>query len=361
MKTLFLGDVAPCKKGVELFKTKDLSLIFGDTLNLTEGCDFVCANLECALTERGEKIRKFGPNIKAPLETAEVLKNFGISLVGLSNNHSFDLGVEGMRDTLDALSDAGIPYTGFGKDYEDSRKNYYFEKCGERIAVIAVCEHEYSYALENRMGARPFDEFDTIDDIREAKKNSDRVIVMYHGGKEFSEYPSPRLHKACHAMVKAGADLVLCQHSHCIGCYEKYMDGHILYGQGNFHFLDPDPHESWYSELAVEYDTVTNKVHFIPIRTTDDNISLAKGEDAERIMSDFEKRSRELLTGEWKDGWHAFCVSMQDRYKSAVRNAEAEGATEIDNAYFGHMLDCEAHTDVWRELYKTWNYTNCFD
>ena len=33
-----------------------------------------------------------------------------------------------------------------------------------------------------------------------------------------------------------GADVVLCQHSHCIGCYEQYEGAHILYGQGNFHF-----------------------------------------------------------------------------------------------------------------------------
>ena len=37
-------------------------------------------------------------------------------------------------------------------------------KYGEKIAVVAVCEHEYTYALENRMGARPFDEYDTLDE-----------------------------------------------------------------------------------------------------------------------------------------------------------------------------------------------------
>ena len=40
MKTLFLGDIAPYKNGAELFKTKDLSKIFGDVLPITEGRDF---------------------------------------------------------------------------------------------------------------------------------------------------------------------------------------------------------------------------------------------------------------------------------------------------------------------------------
>lgn len=361
MKTLFLGDVCPCKYGVELFKTGDLDKIFGDARYLSSGKDFVCVNLECAITDTADKIRKFGPNLAAPIETADVLRKFGVNLCGLSNNHSFDLGIKGIEDTIAALGAAGIDYTGWGNNYEDSRKNYFYEKNGERICVIAVCEHEYSYAIENRMGARPYDEYDTVEDIREAKKSADRVIVLYHGGKEFSAYPSPRLHKLCRALVRAGADLVLCQHSHCIGCYEKYMDGHILYGQGNFHFLDPDPHESWYSELAVHYDTKTNDISFTPLRTTDDYISLAKGVDAEKIMSDFEKRNSELRSGEWKRCWHDFCESMAERYKEAIAKACLPESTEIDNAYFGHMLDCEAHTDVWRELFKTWNHSNCID
>ena len=359
MKALFLGDVCPCKKGVDLFKTEDLDKIFGDTRTLTEGKDFVSVNLECALTDSTEKIRKFGPALAAPPVTAKVLSEFGVNLCGLSNNHSFDLGIKGIRDTIDALNSAGVAYTGFGENYEDSRKNYVFENDGERICVIAVCEHEYSYALENRMGARPYDEYDTMEDIREAKKNADRVAVLYHGGKEFSAYPSPRLRKLCHAMVKCGADLVLCQHSHCIGCYEKYLEGHVVYGQGNFHFLDPDPRESWYSELAVHYDTKSNEISFTPIRTTDDYISLAKGEDARKIMADFEKRNQELRDGTWRMGWHKFCEDMKPRYVEPIAKACLPESTEIDNAYFGHMLDCEAHTDVWRELFKTWNHTNC--
>lgn len=361
MKTLFLGDICPCKKGTELFKSKNLDSIFSDTLSVMQNKDFICANLECAITDSTEKIKKFGPALAAPKETADVLKSIGVNLCGLSNNHTFDYGIKGIRDTVDALVGAGVDYTGFGENYEDSRKNYVFEKDGEKICVIAVCEHEYSYALDDRMGARPYDEYDTMDDIREAKKTADRVIVLYHGGKEFSQYPSPRLLRLCRAMVRCGADLVLCQHSHCIGCYEKYMDSHILYGQGNFHFLDPDSHESWYTELTVEYDTKTNEISFTPIRTTDDGIALAKGEDKVRILSEFDKRNKMLENGEWKDGWHEFCMSVKDRYVSAITKACMPESTEIENAMFGHMLDCEAHTDVWRELFKTWNHTNCID
>lgn len=361
MKMLFLGDTSPSKNLKEAFRRKEVDTLFKDVIGYMKGSDFTFVNLECALTERTEAINKFGPALSAPKETAEILKGLSVTLCGLSNNHIFDFGIGGIEDTFLALDEAKLDYTGFGENYEDSRKNYVFEKDGEKICIIAVCEHEYSYALENRMGARPYDEYDTMEDIREARKNADRVIVIYHGGKEYCRYPSPRLVRLSRAMARCGADVVLCQHSHCIGCYENYEGCHILHGQGNFHFISNSPHECWYTSLGVKYDTKTHEIEFTPIRALEDGITLAKGEDKREIMEAFEKRNAELASGEWKQGWHDFCLSMSENYINAIRNACLPESTERNNAYFGHLLDCEAHTDVWRELFPTWNHTNCIE
>ena len=358
MKTLLLGDLSPTPVSAPLFKAKKLSVLFGDAVALFENKDFVLVNLECALTEHDTPIKKFGPPLKAPSETAEILKSFGVTCCGLSNNHIFDYGIKGAADTLDVLNKNGIDYTGFGDNYEDSRKNYTFEKNGEKICVVAVCEHEYSYALDDRMGSRPFDEYDTIEDIRRAKEAHDRVIVTYHGGKEMCQYPSPRLRKLCRAMARNGADVVLCQHSHCIGVYEKYENCHILYGQGNFHFVEYNSNPLWNTALSVEYDTVSHEMSFTPLRMGDVGIDVAKGNDGETIMSEFFERSKTLENGEWKKGWHDFCEMKKDGYIQAISRACLEGSTEKENGKFGHYLDCEAHTDVWRELFPTYNQTN---
>ena len=358
MKTLFLGDISPTNVTSELYKKKDTGALFGDTVSLFEGNDINFVNLECAVTESENAIKKIGPPLKAVPETVDVLKMLGVTCCGVSNNHFFDYGKKGANDTIELLNKAGIEYTGFGDSYEDSRKNYVVEKNGEKICIIAVCEHEYSYALEDRMGCRPFDEFDTLEDIRNAKKENDRVIVIYHGGKEHFLYPSPRLHKACHAMAKCGADMILCQHSHCICCYEEFEGCHILYGQGNFHFVKPHPFETWYSCLAVKYDTVSGEIEFVPVVSLEKSIRLAEGEEKEKILSDFYMRNAELQNGEWKKGWHEFCVKFKEDYINAIKNAGFEDAHPDHNARFGHYLDCEAHTDVWRELFPTWNQTN---
>ncbi|MBR6766517.1 MAG: CapA family protein [Clostridia bacterium] len=360
MKTLLLGDLCPTAATASLFEKGDIETLFTDTLELFKDSDVNIVNLECAITESGNAIKKFGPNLKAVPGTAKVMKQVGVNVCGLSNNHVFDFGIEGALDTMKYLEAAGIAYTGFGKNYEDSRKNYIIEENGERICVIAVCEHEYSYALEDRMGSRPYDEYDTLEDIRRAKAECDRVIVMYHSGKEHCTYPSPRLHRACRAMARSGADVILCQHTHCISCYEEYEGCHILYGQGNFHFvgLNDTLPECWNSSLAVKYDTASNKIEFIPIAVGKNGISLAKGAEKEAIMSGFEQRSASLQDGSWKEGWHEFCESMRNVYINVIRKACNEDSTEQNNAHFGHYLDCEAHTDVWRELFPTYNQTN---
>ena len=65
-----------------------------------------------------------------------------------------------------------------------------------------------------------------------------------------------------------------------------------------------------------------------------------------------------LLNGKWKDGWRDFCESMREQYTNALVNAFKPDATENEKGVFGHYLDCEAHTDVWRELFPTANMTN---
>ena len=358
MKLLLLGDVSPTAHNAHIWKARDIVILFEDTLDLFQGNDLNFVNLECALTHSEKRIQKFGPCLAAPKETAQVLADIGVHAVSLANNHVFDFGTEGIRDTLQALDAAGISYTGFGKDYKDARKNYILEKNGQRIAVIAVCEHEFSYALEDRMGSRPFDEFETPEDVRAAKEICDRVIVIYHGGKEHCRYPSPRLQRLCRALVRNGADVVLCQHSHCVGVYENYQNGHILYGQGNFHFVEPYDGEGWENSLAVHYDTDTNEITFTPLEMTEYGIRLAKGEVADGIMNDFRARNATLATGGWQKGWHDFCETNREKYCKVIANAALPTSEGRDNARFAHYLDCEAHTDVWRELFPTYNQTN---
>ena len=359
MKILIGADVVPTKATEELFVKQDLDTLFGDIKEMIANADRTIINLECALTDSEKGIKKFGPCLKANPKCADALKALGVTDVVLANNHSFDFGIKGLVDTMENLDRVGLPYTGVGRNDEDSRKPYIIEEQGKKIGIINVCEHEYSYALPDRMGANPFDPFLTMQDIRKLKKQVDFVIVLYHGGKEHCRYPSPRLVNLTREMVLCGADVVITQHSHCIGCYERYENGHILHGQGNFHFCWDVGRDTWNTSLLVELQIDDEiEMKFYPIITKADGIDLMKGQDGEQVLQAFAKRNEELANGKWKDGWRAFCESVQNGYRAALQGLETPETEERATHRFAHFLDCEAHTDVWRELYPTWNHTN---
>ena len=358
MRIAIGGDVSVKAECEELFAKGNGKALFGNVCDAFASCDESIVNLETAITDKDTPIKKIGPNLRAPLNTAMALRDAGITALVLSNNHIFDYGKAGMKDTLAEIEKCGLRYTGFGENVLDARKNMILCDGKISVAVIAVCEHEYTYALKNRMGAREYDPYDTMEDIENAKKSADYVVVIYHGGAEGCRYPSPRLVKACRTMVKHGADVVLCQHSHCIGCYEKYQSSHILYGQGNFHFIHKkyedktDKGYAWNTGILVKLDIDSSlEIEFIPCVVDGNAIRLASDEEKDKILSEMYERLASLENGTWEEKWLEFALS-RDRFKGIPEELCEEIA---------HYLDCESHTDVCREIYKTYNSTNEMD
>lgn len=359
MKLILCGDVVPTAKSAPALERGDVRSAFGAMVDEFASADAVVVNLECALTDSEAAIRKCGPNLKGKPVCARTLRDAGVTHAGLSNNHVCDFDIGGLHDTQRALESAGITWFGAGEDDTDSRKPLEFNCGGVRVGICAVCEHEYSYAMRAFPGANPFDPFITPDDVRALKSRCDMVIVMYHGGKEQCEYPSPRLRKACRALVRAGADIVVTQHSHCIGCREKYCGAEIVYGEGNFSFLAYEQNPQWRCGLAlcVEVENGVRKLSYIPVVTTDTGIDIADGDSARTILDGFNARS-ELIKDDaaCEREWRAFCEGIRAQYTTAAKSVCSDDLRQ--RQMFPHYLDCEAHLDVWRTLFETWHRTD---
>ena len=368
MKIIFGADLVPnVNLNQHLFIEGNARALFGDALDVIKSADRFIINLECALSDRGEPIPKCGPNIKRDPRIVNGLVAAGVTDVMLANNHLFDYGTVAYRDTLAALDAAGLPYTGVGENDQDSRKIYYIDLGdGKKLGIVNVTEHEYTYALPDRCGCNPYDPYLTMQDIREAKKNADYVTVIYHGGKEYCHYPSPRVYNMTHEMVHNGADVVLLQHSHCIGTYEEYQGAHIVYGQGNLHFVTSNKnfHKVWFTSLLVEVDFKGEhpSIKFYPMEELENSVDLAKGERAKEIMDEFWAHSESLKDGTWYDGWRDFCFNSpyNYRYLNAFESYVHPDLENDPNAIerIKHYINTEIHHDMLRELLKTYNWTN---
>ena len=213
------------------------------------------------------------------------------------------------------------------------------------------------------------------------KKEVDYVIVLYHGGKECYRYPTPYLQKVCRRIVDKGADLVVCQHSHCIGTYEEYKNSTIVYGQGNFLFDRPDKinYEVKQTGLIIEViidEDNNKKIEYIPIRKKNNGIELAKDVDKKEIIDNFNTRAEEIKKeGFIEKNFDKTIIDEGARYLvrlskigsivSALDNRIFKGKLlkrKLKN-YFSlrqrhtleNMLQCEVHNEVVLQYIKLLN------
>lgn len=201
-------------------KNKSPEYFFKKVAPVFQNDDFTIANLENVLTDRPLKKRDKGKGafwFKAPSSNTDIIRKGNIDVVSITNNHTYDYGMDGYLDTIKALDKAGIAWGS-----ED--KTLYLDKNGYKIAFIPASL--YSGSQTKRI----------VERIKIASEKSDYQIVYFHGGKEAIYVPEDWKIEACHKLVDAGADLVIGNHPHRLQPLEIYKGVNIIYSLGNFCF-----------------------------------------------------------------------------------------------------------------------------
>lgn len=297
MKLLIGGDFAPTKANFDLFEQGSPQALYGEELaSYLARFDFRVFDFETVLEGAGTPITKHGPIITTPERCMPGIDAIHPNLFTLANNHSFNLGPEGIAHTKEVLAAHGIQSIGAGADIAEARKPYHLKADGLTIGFYTCAEHEFNAAGEHAAGVNPYDPLVTFDEVREAKQHCDQLIVLYHGGMIEYRYPLPEERRALRKLVDCGADLVIGQHTHCIGCSEVYKGKTIVYGQGDFLFARPTKNEYRFSGLLIEVEAakdhldITFNVRVKP----EDTIRLATDQERTEILNAFEERSREI-------------------------------------------------------------------
>lgn len=375
MSLIIGADIVPTTNNSLHFKNGEVETLVGDKLvDILNAADYRIFNLETPLTDIHAPIKKCGPALRADSATVLALKKMNVNLFTLANNHIMDQGRQGLVSTLQVLDDNRIEHLGAGMNIEQAQKSVVVNIKGRKIGVYACAEHEFSIASEKKAGANPFDPLESFDHVKQLKNESEFVIVLYHGGKEHYQFPSPMLQRVCRKFIEKGADLVICQHSHCIGCEEKYHNATIVYGQGNFLF-DSCSGPYVQSSLVVELkDDLT--VDYIPLVKCNGGVRLAVGEVAEGIMKDFAQRGTLIkqpafIEEEYKKfaqkmlkGYLLMCsgyfhrrlLRLVDKLTMHKLHFFKEfGYTTSEKNALRNYIECEAHRELWIEGLKVFN------
>lgn len=259
-KILIAGDLSPSGRSESFLRQVNAEHIWGTLPQLAAEHDFCVANLEAPLTSRTKLHTKVGPYLRAHPDVANGIRSAGFQALSLANNHILDMGVEGLRDTLQACVSAGLSTVGAGNNLAEAQRPLLVNIDGTHIAILAFAEHEFSLATGNTAGACPLDEIENYHQIIAAKQNSDFVVLLIHGGNEYYALPSPRLVRLSHYFIDIGAGVVVWHHSHVATGFEIYQEAPIFYGIGNLLFDWPVQRESsWYFGYLVSLSVEGNQ------------------------------------------------------------------------------------------------------
>lgn len=311
------GDVVPMGPTIELFKLKQTQTLFGNIMPQIN-CDLNIVNFEAPIASGNvTPIQKSGPAIRTTSETLEVLKEAGFNTITLANNHFRDFGQYGVEQTINCATKLNIGVVGGGKDKVFARKILYFTKEDKTLAVINACEHEFSIASEDYGGSNPLDLIQMQEDIVEAKKNADFIVLILHGGIELYQLPTPRMKRWYHHFIDLGADAIINHHQHCFSGYEIYKEKPIFYGLGNLNFHRFFPQTNvrlWNYGYAVRL-IFGNQITFelIPYIQNDEDLTI-KLRDKEKFEEEINQLNEQIQDDYMLN--NAFCQYVLSYEKS---------------------------------------------
>ncbi len=281
-------------------QVQDPGYFLGNVYDIFAQDDMTIVNLEGTLTMSDVIQEGRTYNIKGDPEYVDILTSGSVEAVSMANNHRWDYGEQGSKDTIAALEAAGIPYA-----YDNVVGIY--ETKGIRIGFISVNEASQGEAVERYLK-------DGIAELSDA--GADLILACCHWGIEQEYYPEDYQRTLGQKCIGWGADLVLGHHPHVLQGVEEYQGKYIVYSLANFCFganRNPSDKDTMIFQQTFTFvDGVKqedSEIRVIPcsvssVTTRNDYCPTpATGEEAKRIIGRINEYSREFGVSFTEDGY----------------------------------------------------------
>lgn len=237
---------------------------FAGVSDVVSNVDLLLINFENAATTSGDAVKGDVP-LKCDPSYVPLAKANNLTVASLANNHAFDYGITGMKDTIQNLKNAGITPIGAGESEDEAHQAVVKEVNGRKITILNYMDSnnfaEYSYeVMPYANGSSPgYSAYDSKDAQKQISEHndSDLIIAYLHFGNEYSNSPNEDQVKIAHELIDYGADVVLGAHPHVTQGIEMYNGKPIFYSLGNFIFDQSNTatHSAYFVKIDLVNDT----------------------------------------------------------------------------------------------------------
>ena len=272
--------------------------VIGESLlEKMQGVDIMMVNNEFPYSDRGEPKEGKTYTFRAKPETAFILNEMGVDIVGLANNHCFDYGEVALLDSFDALKNAGVEYVGAGMNIEEaSHPVYYITDNGMKLAFICATQIERISnpdtrgATETEPGVfRCLDDTLLLQKVREAREKGAFVIVFIHWGTESTTEIDQHQLRQAKEIVEAGANMIVGAHPHILQKIEFINGVPVFYSLGNYIF-NSKTQDTCMIKTTIHKDGAVN-LQLIPAIQSDCRVNEATGTEYIRIIDEMNQMS----------------------------------------------------------------------
>ncbi|MBO5687865.1 MAG: CapA family protein [Alistipes sp.] len=198
--------------------------------------DLAMVNLETTLSAKGPYSGY--PAFRSPAALAYALKDAGVDVAALANNHCCDAGGRGIASTVEILDEVKILHTGAFKDSVDYLANniLYFERCGIRFALL-----NYTYGTNGIPTPKGHivNRLDTVVMARDiasiSREEVDFIMAFVHWGNEYERTPNREQRAMAEFLKRHGVEIIIGSHPHVVQPMEMDSLGRVtIFSLGNF-------------------------------------------------------------------------------------------------------------------------------
>ena len=272
LNVIFTGDILLDRGVRRVINQHGVDHLFSDGIDsVFRSAQVVVGNLECPATKiEAPVFKQF--IFRAEPEWLDALKRHGVTHLNLANNHSIDQGREGLLDTYRNILAAGMVPLGAGENMQQAAAPILLASEPRNVWLVPslrLALENYAYLPDKPcVSQEPMDSLlERVYRLRQADSTA-VIIVSLHWGGEHTLEPVPRQRYDAHMLVHAGADVLICHHTHTLQTIEDYHGHKIYYSIGNFIF---DPTKPINAKACIVRLRITNEkdglqVETIPVR-----------------------------------------------------------------------------------------------